>query len=205
MTVQDHSDAAGRDRGAAAAAASAAGGGREIGEAEFAAFYEENAAKLTTYLTRMAGRDDALVLVGQAFEQFFVWWPGNPGHPAPRAALYRIANCRLVDHLRRSGRMLTVEAGQLEKALIEGEHADGFAGVELRVDLERALSELSERQREALVLRYLADLPVRDCAAVLELGVDNMKKILKKALATLRTSPRMDSYTSAGRTEEVHR
>ncbi|MFS8202592.1 RNA polymerase sigma factor [Streptomyces sp. CWNU-52B] len=200
MTVQDHPDTTGPDHAPAPAP-----GRQEIDEEQFAVFYEANAAKLTAFLTRMTNRDDARVLVGQAFEQFFVWWQARPGHPAPRAVLYRIANCRLIDHLRRSGRTLSVEAGQLEKALTESEHADDFAGVELRFDLERALSELSERHREALVLRYLADLPVKDCAAVLEVGIDNMKKILKRALVRLRTSPRMDSYASAGRTEEMHR
>ncbi|MFE7037220.1 RNA polymerase sigma factor, partial [Streptomyces sp. NPDC057621] len=176
-----------------------------LGAAECAASHEANSAKLTAFLTRTAGRDDARVLADQTFEQFFVWWPGDPGHPEPRAVLYRIANCRLVDHLRRSERMLTMEAGQLEKALAEEEHTDNFARVELRVDLERALSELTEQQRQALVLKYLAALSVEDCASVLGVGIDNMKKILKRARATLRTSPRMDSYASAGRTEEVYR
>lgn len=202
MTVPEDSEA--EVSGQSAAPASAVGRG-EISEAEFAAFYETNVDKLTTYLTRFVGRDDALILVGQVFEQFFVWWPANPCHPAPRATLYRIANCRAADHLRRNGRSLTVEAGDLEKALLEGEHADGFAAVELRTDLERALAELSERQRQALVLRYLAGLPVKECAAVLGQGHDNMKKILKKALQTLRTSPRMDTYEPAGWAEEVHR
>ncbi|MEU0845888.1 hypothetical protein ABZ370_41450 [Streptomyces sp. NPDC005962] len=51
----------------------------------------------------------------------------------------------------------------------------------------------------------MADLPVTECAAVLGLGPDNMKKILKKALQTLRKSPRMDACEPAGWAKEVHR
>ncbi|MFF1680762.1 RNA polymerase sigma factor [Streptomyces sp. NPDC058256] len=205
MTVQDFSEA-GLGRGAAEVPGQAlAVGVVVVGEAELASFYETRVEALLNYLVRKAGRDDAEDLLSQVFEQFFIWWPQHPCHPSPVGTLYRIAQCRLADRLRRDGRTLTVEASDLEEALGEGDHADGFTGVDLRVDLGRALAELSERERQALLLRYVADLPVGDCAEVLELAVDNMKKILKTALRTLRQSPRMDTYEPAGWAKEVHR
>lgn len=175
-----------------------------IDDAELSAFYETHIEGLLTYLARKAGRGAADDLASRIFEQFLLWRPGHPDHPAPVAALYRIAQCRLADHLRRHGQTLAPEASDLEQALqpVDDGPWDGFAAVDLRLDLEQALAKLTERERQALLLRYAAQLPVKECAEVLGLGVDNMKKILSRALRTLRQSPRMNAYDTAGRGRE---
>jgi len=170
-----------------------------------AAFYEAHEDGVARFLARAAGRDEGKEIFSQVFEEFFVWWPANPGHAKPVATLYRIARCRLNDHFRRSGRVLTVEADDLAKAASSAAHRDDLADVVRRVDLGTALAELTERQRQALTLRYVADLPVKDCAEVMETGIDNMKKILRTALQKLRESPRMDGYKTAQTAKEAHR
>lgn len=173
-----------------------------VDEAVLGAFYSAHVEGLLTYLTRKGGPDAAEDLANQVFEQFLLWWPDHPLHPSPVAALYRIAQCRLADHLRRLGRTLTLETRDLERALGDDGMCDEFAAVDLRMDLVWALAELTERERQALLLRHVAQLPVIECAEVLDLGIDNLKKILKKALATLRQSPRMDAYDTTERTWE---
>ncbi|MFE7244404.1 sigma-70 family RNA polymerase sigma factor [Streptomyces sp. NPDC057580] len=71
--------------------------------------------------------------------------------------------------------------------------------------LGAALARLDEREQQALMLRYGADLPVKECAEVLGVGIDNMKKILKAALRKLRQSLRMDGYETAGTAKKGHR
>ncbi|MDH6222788.1 RNA polymerase sigma factor (sigma-70 family) [Streptomyces pseudovenezuelae] len=176
---------------------------RVVDEAALGAFYAEHIGGLQTYLTRKTGPDTARELASQVFEQFLVWWPDNPSHPAPVAALYRIAQCRLVDHLRRQGRAMALDVPDLEQILALSGVEDDVAAVDLHVDLERALAELTRRQQEALQLRYVAELPVGTCAEVLGLGIDNMKKILKNVLRTLRDSPRMAAYDNTTRAREV--
>ena len=61
-----------------------------------------------------------------------------------------------------------------------------------RVDLHRALDTLSRRQREVLVLRFLADLPEADVAKVLGCSVGSVKQHASRGLATLRTSMAVD-------------
>ncbi|MFI2437135.1 RNA polymerase sigma factor [Streptomyces sp. NPDC018693] len=203
MTVQDPSGAGLVPDAAGPCGPSA--GIPVVDEAALAAFYEAHVDRVFRFLARKAGRDDGKLILGQVFEEFFTWWPENPEHPKPVATLYQIARCRLNDHLRRKGRVLTVEAHELAEAAADGGSRDELADVVQRVDLGAALAGLTERERQALMLRYVADLPVAQCAEVLGTGIDNMKKILKAALRKLRQSPRLDGYETAGTAKEVHR
>ncbi|MFK4106140.1 RNA polymerase sigma factor [Streptomyces sp. NPDC019531] len=176
-----------------------------VDEAMLADFYETHVDKLFRFLAGKVGRDDGGELLSQVFEEFFAWWPEHPEHPKPVATLYRIARCRLNDYLRCHGRVETFEAEELAEAAAEGAHHDELADVVRRVDLAAALRELTERERQALGLHYVVDLPVKDCAEVMEVGIDNMKKILKTALHKLRRSPLMESYQIVSTAKEAHR
>jgi len=58
----------------------------------------------------------------------------------------------------------------------------------LRIDLHRALTTLSKRQREVLVLRFLADLPEADVAKALGCSTGSVKVHAARGLATLRST-----------------
>ncbi len=62
-----------------------------------------------------------------------------------------------------------------------------------RVDLHRALDALSRRQREVIVLRFLADLPEADVAKALGCSVGSVKKHGSRGLATLRNTMGVDA------------
>ncbi|MGW6524001.1 RNA polymerase sigma factor [Streptomyces sp. NPDC054962] len=174
-----------------------------LGEAQFAEFYRAHIDKLFGFMLRRAHRDTARELADLVFENFFAWWLKHPDHAAPAGVLYQLAGWRLNDHLRCLGRTLTVEPSDLED-LVGGTGGDDFAAVERRHDLRKALATLPGQQRQALLLKYVAKLPVSQCAEVLGTGVDNMKKILGKAREALRQAPGMDAYNSAGMAKEVH-
>ncbi|MGI5372569.1 RNA polymerase sigma factor [Streptomyces iakyrus] len=70
-------------------------------------------------------------------------------------------------------------------------------------DLRKALATLTEQQRQVLLMKYVANLSVAECAEALGTGVDNMKKILGKAREALRQAPGMDAYNSAVTAKEV--
>jgi RNA polymerase sigma-70 factor (sigma-E family) len=57
-----------------------------------------------------------------------------------------------------------------------------------RVDLHRALRQISRRQREVLVLRFLADLPEAEVARALGCSVGSVKQHAARGLAALRTT-----------------
>jgi RNA polymerase sigma-70 factor (ECF subfamily) len=66
--------------------------------------------------------------------------------------------------------------------------AGGGAARETRDQVLRGLAVLDETSREAVLLRFFGDLPVRDVAAVLEKGESATKMILHRALARMRTA-----------------
>jgi RNA polymerase sigma factor (sigma-70 family) len=57
-----------------------------------------------------------------------------------------------------------------------------------RLDLHQALGRLSRRQREVLVLRFLADLPEADVAQALGCSVGSVKQHAARGLTALRTA-----------------
>ena len=58
----------------------------------------------------------------------------------------------------------------------------------LRLALVDALERLPRRQREAVALRYLADLSVDDVARTMGVSAGTVKQSVHRALRTLRTS-----------------
>lgn len=62
-----------------------------------------------------------------------------------------------------------------------------YAKSDLRLDLRKALKKLTKRQREMIVLRYLADLPEEDVATNLNCAVGTVKSTTHDALAKLKT------------------
>ena len=67
-----------------------------------------------------------------------------------------------------------------------------------RVDILRALMALPKRQRTAVVLRYWADLPEAEVAAVMGCSVGTVRSQSAKALAKLRSQPALRDSTLRG-------
>lgn len=76
----------------------------------------------------------------------------------------------------------------LERAGLPDEPAvEPFAGRHRARAIRRALDQLRPSEREALVLRYVADLGHRDIAAALQIDEAAARKRISRALAHLRT------------------
>ncbi len=63
---------------------------------------------------------------------------------------------------------------------------DPAGGVATAVSVRDAITTLPPRQREAVVLRYLADLPLADVAEAMGCAVGTVKATLHQALGALR-------------------
>lgn len=102
----------------------------------------------------------------------------------PRAYLATVARHAATDHIRRHPSPHPIAPAEAER-LVEPRPGDP----ETRLDLERlnrALHELSPPQREAIVLRYLHELPLRDVARATGVPLFTAASRCRLGLARLR-------------------
>lgn len=132
---------------------------------------------------RLLGRHELAQDVAQeALTRAFVHWRRVARHPDPAAWVARVVANLAADWWRRRSTPVPPENG------------DGPPGyerlVELRADLHEALSRLPRRQREVIVLRFLADLPERAVADALGCSPGTAKQHTSRALSALRSHMR---------------
>jgi len=103
------------------------------------------------------------------------WDRLDPAATAPWVA--RVATNRAIDRWRRR-----------ERRTHTGQHGPGRDAqiAVLRADLVRALRALPTRQREAVVLRHICDLPERDVAVLMGCSTGTVKSTTAKGLVRLR-------------------
>lgn len=106
-----------------------------------------------------------------------------------RAFLCVAVGRRSIDHLRRRRPASLDEVGADQ---IEAPDADDVLARLSREEdlalLSRAIEELPPRQRLAVLLAYGEGLPVKDCAAALELTPKAVESLLSRARAALRAA-----------------
>lgn len=150
--------------------------------------YRDVAPLVIGYL-RANGARDAEDVAGDVF----VSMVAGLGHFAGdehqfRSWLLTIAHRRLVDTFRRSGRRpedpLPVEdLGAQVGSAPDGE-SEALGRLRAQGILD-AIDELTEEQRAAVLLRVLADLPVRDVARIMGKPETAVKALLRRAIASL--------------------
>jgi RNA polymerase sigma-70 factor (ECF subfamily) len=98
--------------------------------------------------------------------------------------LYAIALNVLRDHARRAA----AEGRAYERSGPPGEGFDALAAVEHRDELSRALAALAPEEREAIALRFGADMTVPEMAELLREPLTTMEGRVYRALRKLRTA-----------------
>jgi RNA polymerase sigma-70 factor, ECF subfamily len=100
--------------------------------------------------------------------------------------LYQIAHNLLSDHYRKTNGRNQV---QLEEKVTEDPLNPPTRPVERRLNsllLKQALQALSGEQREVIVLRFIAGMPINQVAQTLNKSEDSVKGLQRRALITLR-------------------
>jgi RNA polymerase sigma-70 factor (ECF subfamily) len=153
---------------------------------DFERLYHAEAAGLFSFLAYRTG-DRALAedLLADAFERAL---RSRGRYDRKRGSektwLYAIALNLLRDHARRAA----AEARALERTGAPGDAADdpAFSGVEHRDVVQRALATLAPEEREAIALRFGADLSVPEIAEVLGEPLTTAEGRVYRALRKLR-------------------
>ena len=152
---------------------------------DFEALYATHAQPLFGFLAYRTGdRGVAEDLLADTFEKAL---RGKRGFDRRKASektwLYSIALNTLRDHIRKS----QAEGRAMERSLPIAEHApDPFSDLEHRDEVTRALGVLSQDEREAVALRFGADMSVPEMARVLGLELTTVEGRVYRALRKLR-------------------
>lgn len=163
----------------------------------FERIYTELAPPVAGYL-RMHGAADPEGLTNEVMLRVFRGLTGFEGDVAGfRSWVFTIAHHRLVDERRRrSARPQTTELlddhRQTTGGDVEREALDDLTSDRVR----ELLDELTDEQRDVVLLRVVADLPVEQVAQVLGKREGAVKMLQRRALAALRDVLEQESVTS---------
>ena len=153
----------------------------------FERLYEEHAQALFGFLAYRTG-DRALAedLLGDAFERVLrARRSFDPRRASEKTWLYSIALNALRDHQRRAAaEHRAVERAEVIHAGTGRPPATDL--VDEREALERALSALSEEEREVVALRYGGDLTLPEIAGTIDEPLTTVEGRVRRALRKLR-------------------
>jgi len=122
----------------------------------------------------LGDRGDAEDIAQESLARANVRWTRVPAYPEPWVV--RVEGNLAIDRSRRRARPVPAASSPAVDL------------VDVRLDLRRALERLSRRQRDAVVLRYLGDLPEADVARLLGCSVGSVKTHATRGLAALRAA-----------------
>lgn len=153
---------------------------RESRGTEFDDFVRARSGALLQVAYLLVGdRHAAEDLLQDVLAQVYVRW--RRVRTSPEAYVRRALVNRAATRWRRRSRRPEQALGDLDPA-----QPDGAEGVVLRETVLTALRALPVRQRAAVVLRYLADLPVADVAEALGCSEGAVKSHTSRGVAHLR-------------------
>jgi RNA polymerase sigma-70 factor (ECF subfamily) len=147
---------------------------------DFDALYSGHYTSLTTQLFAYFGdRQEAQDVVQEAFCRALARWKEISTYDDPVAWVRRVAWNLATSHVRRL-KVATTFRRQQQPEYAPPPSPD-------RVALFAALKTLPARQRQATVMHYLADMPIDEIAAAMDVSVGTVKSWLHRARAALAT------------------
>jgi RNA polymerase sigma-70 factor, ECF subfamily len=157
--------------------------------------YREEGDRVLRFVYRRVGRslEDAEEITQDTFLSAIKLAPTFDGSCSITGWLYSIARIRITDHFRRQGRDKRVPVKMLQPLdeAADKEIADlcsgsaSFEQVLDRIDAARLVDELlaglNEEEREALLLRYVEQLSVREMATIMQRSEKGVEGLLTRA------------------------
>lgn len=151
---------------------------------EFERLYQQQARNLYAYLVyRTSDPELAEDVLAATFERVLASRRRfDRRRGSERTWLYAIALNALRDHYRKAG----AERRALARVVPHENPEPGLEAVAARDELGRALASLTDAEREAVSLRYGADLTLAEMARVLKLDIKTVEGRLYRGLRKLR-------------------
>ncbi|GAA3632467.1 SigE family RNA polymerase sigma factor [Kineosporia mesophila] len=152
-----------------------------MNDADFDDFYAGSSRKLLGQVYVMTGdlsaAEDA---VAEAYARAWQRWPSLQKYGSPEAWVRTVALRVAVSNWRKARNRLLAHR--------RDQHSDPLATAPdpARVMLVQALQKVPAKQRQALVLHFIADLPVREVAREMKANESTVKSWLSRGRAALK-------------------
>ena len=153
-------------------------------DANLAAFCRAEWPRLVGSMSLYVGRRDvAEDLAQEALIRVCARWEEVSKAASPSAWAHRVAFNLAKSRGRREATWARLRSRAVPhgEAVVEADAVDVLA-------VRAAIAALPTAQRQAVILRYIADLPIRDVAAVMECPENTVKTHVRRACARLRMS-----------------
>jgi RNA polymerase sigma-70 factor (ECF subfamily) len=163
-------------------------------EKAFEAFYDRHSPRMYGLCLRILGRPtDAQAVLSDVFYE--IWQSAgrfNPIRGSARTYVTTLTRSRAIDRLRADSarsaneKQFRADQGLARNAPANSDPAATMINRESFEQVQRALSDLTDAQRETLELAYFGGLTHREIAAHLHLPLGTVKTNIRTALARLR-------------------
>lgn len=154
-------------------------------DADFVGFFREIEGPVRRFAAKVAPPGlDPEDLAAEALARAYARWPqiGRLAHR--RAWVFRVAANIACDRSRHKAAAL--RARQDGAGAGAGTDGTSMEYVVERESLRLALAALPKRQREAVILRYLCEVPLKDTAEAMSVSAETVKTHCERGLAELR-------------------
>ncbi|UMX47674.1 MAG: RNA polymerase sigma factor [Candidatus Nealsonbacteria bacterium DGGOD1a] len=160
-------------------------------QGKFSRIYDDHVEKIYRFVfLRVNSKEIAQDLTSETFAKGWESYKTNPNEiKNPRAFLYKIAKNLVIDHYRAKAKIQTVSP-----ELVESQLADTKVDLEQRAvlasDMEtvrKAMVDLNEDYQNAIIWRYLEDMPIKEVSHLLDRSEEATRVLLHRAMKELRT------------------
>jgi len=148
---------------------------------DFATFYAATFHSLCAQLSVHTGDlTEAQDVVQEAYTRALARWPTLSTYDDPAAWVRRVAWNIATSRWRRIRRFAEIASRHREEPVVAPEPD--------RAALQAALAALPVRQRQVVVMHYIADMPVAEIAVAVDAPIGTVKSWLSRARAALSVS-----------------
>lgn len=135
------------------------------------------------FFLRTKNQDDAIDLTQTSFIKFYKNLDKITETISLPSFIFTIARNTLIDHWRRKATRQTITN---DEVVIIEENKRDFDNKKTDLNFYEMIDMLSEDQKEAMILRYVEDLPVKDIAEIMEKSEEAIRQLLSRGIKTLR-------------------
>ena len=158
---------------------------------KFSKIYDDYVEKIYRFVfLRVSSKEAAQDLTSETFAKCWESFRKNPDEiENPRAFLYKIAKNLVVDHYREKSKTPLANADIADIQLADAK-ADFEQRAMLASDMEtvrKAMGGLNEDYQNAIIWRYLEDMPIKEVSHLLDRSEEATRVLLHRAMKELRT------------------